>query len=598
MLIPNIFLLLGAPDHFFAHTLPFLSTLFICNHNRIQKNDITKQRRPLKKKEEDTRCPLSFPLGSTDSAHFGGSTSHTNAAAVSSVLPATQQQQSSGGIGTHTPPIIYPLHPDFDAGSGRQILLTTDYEVLELWTPSSAIGTHDFNPHKSASNEGGGGGVEGESTEQMKEDEQFPLLFESSSFYHSSPLVHDVEGDGIADAILGDYDGNIHLIGLDFEQQHGDSSNNKGDTNNGHHHNQRRKRYYRRITIPRLYVRKNWFEVAINRTSYDEAMANTTEDENHTKWEEFEPYHTYFAGMNDDAWRGKHDEEALRGVPGDVLNMDVDLARGLAERRKLEKIQSHDEKKKKKDEVEDYLLTEGLTHRRLQEEEEVVDKADTNPQEVGEIHDAGVDKSERYLDDFMFNEEGLFDDAAGAPPDGTDESMNQNWGDDVIPMENEEGAKEEEGDITAEESTKIDDYAMYRSGMDDYAPGYGRYGYGDDIYRPDAPEGWDSYDQYQEAQDRYYKDSNYLRLPPHLLSTCTLAELPRQYAGSSEKAEDRIDELVLCAVSYFFDEDECKGPAGDAGKSFGKHANADGGDETEEQRGRYVANAILGYNLR
>ena len=52
----------------------------------------------------------------------------------------------------------------------------------------------------------------------MKEDEQFPLLFESSSFYHASPIVHDVEGDGIADAILGDYDGNLHLVGLDFER--------------------------------------------------------------------------------------------------------------------------------------------------------------------------------------------------------------------------------------------------------------------------------------------------------------------------------------------------------------------------------------------
>ncbi len=78
--------------------------------------------------------------------------------------------------------------------------------------------------------------------------------------------------------------------------------------------------------------------------------------------------------------------------------------------------------------------------------------------------------------------------------------------------------------------------------------------------------------------------------------------MPRAFAGSSKKAEDWVDELVLCAVLYFFDEDECRDASSPknrgSGKSFGKHANADGGDETEEQRGRYVANALLGYNLR
>ena len=172
----------------------------------------------------------------------------------------------------------------------------------------------------------------------MKEDEQFPLLFEGSSFYHTSPVVHDVEGDGIADAILGDYDGNLHLVGLDFEQ---------ADPKGGGR--ARRKRYYRRISVPRLYVRKSWYEYAINRTSEAELMANTTVDGNKTKWEEFEPYHTYFAGTGDDGWRGKRDEEALRGVSGDVLNMDVDLAKGLAERRKLQKMIPENKKEEEED---------------------------------------------------------------------------------------------------------------------------------------------------------------------------------------------------------------------------------------------------------
>ena len=43
----------------------------------------------------------------------------------------------------------------------------------------------------------------------------------------------------------------------------------------------------------------------------------------------------YFARAGDDVWWGEMDEEALRGVSSDVFNMDVDLAKGLAERRKL-----------------------------------------------------------------------------------------------------------------------------------------------------------------------------------------------------------------------------------------------------------------------
>ena len=473
-----------------------------------------------------------------------------------------------------------------------QILLTTDYEVLEMWTPSSAIGTHsDFNPGKSS-----GGGVEGQSTEQLKEDEQYPLLFEGSVFYLTSPIVHDVEGDGIADAILGDYDGNLHLVGLDFE--HADS---KEDLNGRH---QRRKRYYRRISIPRLYVRKAWYDVAINRTIEDKAMATTTTDGNHTKWEEFEPYHTYFAGANDDSWRGKQDEEALRGVSGDVLNMDVDLARGLAQRRKMKNIpsQSEEGKGEEEDKSDGEETVAENTHRRLEEvaqDPDVHDEAEAN--EGVAINDAEADKEgtpDQYIDDYRFDEDPglLYDDAMGAPPDGTedmDKDIGSNFGDDYFPSERlaKEDGSEEGGGST--ELGMTDDHA-YRGGMDDYY--YGRHGYGDDMYKPEAPDGWNSYDEYQEAQDKYYHDSNYLRLPPHLLSTCSLAELQRAYAGSSAKAEDRVDEFVLCAVSYYFDEDECNDPSKGAGT--GKHANADGGDETEEQRGRYVANAILGYNLR
>ncbi|KAL9184345.1 hypothetical protein ACHAXT_002431 [Thalassiosira profunda] len=563
---------------------------------RIHKNEVTRQ--PSKRKEEDPRCPLSFRLGSTHSAHFGAS---SRTAAQSD--GTTQNNGQHTGVGTHTAPIIYPLHPDFDAGSGRQILLTTDYEVLEMWTPSSGMGTRsDVNPESGKSS----GGVEGQSAEQLKEDEQFPLLFESSSFYHTSPIVHDVEGDGIADAILGDYDGNLHMVGLDFE--HADS---KEDMNR----HQRRRRYYRRLSIPRLYVRKGWYDTAINKTSEAKAVEITTAQENHTKWEDFEPYHTYFAGTGEESWRGKHDEEALRGVSGDVLNMDIDMAKGLAKRRKLKDMQSQkeekaeDEKEEKgdgEDERVEGASDESATHRRLQE---VVNEPEANHDAHGVPgSDMGAGRAhDHYADDYNFDEDpGLYDDGMGAPPDGTESAghdLGANWGDDYYPYDDmkrqheDELGSNEDGAVESIHSDPDDadhpDYPIH--GMDDY---YGRYGYGDDMYKPEAPEGWDSYDQYQEAQDKYYHNSNYLRLPPHLLSTCSLVELPRAYAGTSTKAEDRVDELVLCAVSYYFDEDECRDPSKAKGKSFGKHANADGGDEREEQRGRYVASAILGYNLR
>lgn len=543
----------------------------------------------------DPRCPLSFRLGSTHSAHFGATSSSSN-----------NENNSNTGVGTHTPPIIYPLHPDFDAGSGRQILLTTDYEVLEMWTPSSAIGTHalDYNNKNGHNNNAGGkGGVEGQSTEQLKEDEQFPLLFESSSFYFSSPIVHDVEGDGVTDAILGDYDGNIHLVGLDFE--HITTNNNHQQTTK----KQRRKRYYKRISIPRLFIRKSWYEVAINRTKENEDMAQQMEQQEEekgnatkTKWEEFEPYHTYFASSGDTSWRGKNDEMKARGISANVLNMDSSLAKGLAERRREEEDLERRNRRRGKsmDDVDHGVGKEQQQqHRRLQEisqeegnglsENNVVEQEQPNSEE--QLHDEEV----YYHDDVMFAEDpGLTGDdyyrtesmdgegdQAGATTEGGDKGdVPMNLGDDYYPAERE--------DLSA-----MDDYTMM---MDDYARH--RYGYGDDIYEPAAPDGWDSYNEYQAAQDKYYHDSNYLRLPPHLLSTCTLAELPRAYAGSSSDRMDKIDEMVLCAVSYYFDEDECKDPMGGSGQSFGKHANADGGDETEEQRGRYVANAIMGYNLR
>ena len=311
--------------------------------------------------------------------------------------------------------------------------------------------------------------------------------------------------------------------------------------------------------------------------------------------------------------------------------MDADLARGLAERRKGG-LEGGDEKSEEvkegvqiKGDAEggegseqaeegaqaggDAGGVEGGRHRRLQEVG-VGDSEGAESQEEAADggHDDAMPEEEDFrdgFDDYGWQEEPEpYDDAAGAPPDGTDEAAAEgNWGDDHVGNVDGEYVGHLGGDAADAPEGGLD--ADMDAGMDDWGHGHGYedYRYG---RRGEAPEGWDSHEQYQEAHDKYFHDSNYLRLPPHLLSSCALAELPRAYVATSAKAEDGVDELVLCAVSYYFDEDECRkggrggppGPRGAVGKSFGKHANADGGDETEEQRGRYVANAILGYNLR
>ena len=141
-------------------------------------------------------------------------------------------------------------------------------------------------------------------------------------------------------------------------------------------------------------------------------MANTTtEDENHTRWEEFEPYRTYLAGAGDESWRGKAYGEALRGVSGDVLNMDADLARGLAERRKARSLHGRGKKSDEKEEdgeegkgevnaeghdgMGENSLDEGAAHRRLQAQ--AVGDLDEDRKNEG-IREDGDGGHDRYLD--------------------------------------------------------------------------------------------------------------------------------------------------------------------------------------------------------
>lgn len=106
----------------------------------------------------------------------------------------------------------------------------------------------------------------------------------------------------------------------------------------------------------------------------------------------------------------------------------------------------------------------------------------------------------------------------------------------------------------------------------------------DDDYRRYAE--YDDYYAGDFEHDHYYNDKHYIRIPPHFLSTPVLAEIPRTY-GDRE-----IEDFVLVAATYFFDEDEYEGKF-----SYKRFTGSDNGDENQVKRGQYLASAILSYSF-
>ena len=121
---------------------------------------------------------------------------------------------------------------------------------------------------------------------------------------------------------------------------------------------------------------------------------------------------------------------------------------------------------------------------------------------------------------------------------------------------------------------------MYPHFDDDYPrhDDYNRYNNYDDFYSG----------RYNDLHQDYFDDKHYIRLPPHILCTPVVAELPKMY--SNNKAE--TEKLLFLAVSYYFDEDEYEGFF-----SYKRFVNSDYGDETETQRGMYTANAIMVFHF-
>ena len=212
-------------------------------------------------------CPLQFSLGISKRWHH----------------------DPSSALAIRQAPLIRQVFPA--AGPGRSVIYTTLYEHVDLLSPAPPTVDADNNILREA----------------LLQNPAFPWLYESSAF-HASPIVHDVNADGIPDIILADYDGGIYIRGL----------YSKAESQHYTHHAQ----------VPRLYVRRQWVEGRVQEVvgpRKSESASNITDHHN-----EADPYHSYFEYYYHD----EHKENVIRGMTAHHLGHDSEDAAALKERRK------------------------------------------------------------------------------------------------------------------------------------------------------------------------------------------------------------------------------------------------------------------------
>ncbi|GAX27828.1 hypothetical protein FisN_13Hh065 [Fistulifera solaris] len=213
------------------------------------------------------QCPLQFTLG------------------------YSQRPHSPHGLAIRHPPVLHTIYP----APGKQVIYTTQYEHLDVLTPALLE-----TPGQTI-------------TEALIQSADFPLLLESSSF-HTSPIVHDVNGDGISDAIVVDYDGGITVTGLIANPE----------------------RYLHHTQIPRLFVRREWMQGRI-----DEILHRTIEEEPAGEADQtpskrggskpHDPYHSYFEYFYSGS--GPIKDDLLRGVTANMIHQESEQVDALMKRR-------------------------------------------------------------------------------------------------------------------------------------------------------------------------------------------------------------------------------------------------------------------------
>ena len=532
------------------------------------------------KATEQPECPLRFSLGVSRRSN--------------GEVPGLASLDSSP-LSISQPPLVYPILPW--EGPGRQVLFATQYEHLDLLTP-----TKGDSKEKSIS-------------EGLVEHLEFPLLFESSAF-QTSPVIADVNDDGIMDAILTDYHGGIYAIGL--------------QVGNPNEHDATNHRYYLKAQVPRMYVRKKWVEAMVNETlGIDpyEAEKKAEEEEKLKKEEErkkreengeadpldetknrdrfhhnderpHDPYHTYFEYSYSSS--SSEHETILRGVTANLLGQAHEHVQGLEERRNRNHYPAIDTS------VFDSFEIDGKNQKIIYDSAE----EDENNQKI--IYDSAEEDEKNQKIIYDSAEEGETSnhrrlqevDASEGDPGSIDEVMDmwRDYADDIgridddntydTTIEELEREKEYNEGVFVEGDASDGDASVEADGFvgpgDDTYPRYDDYGAPTDDYS-NMYNNYDDYysGRYTELHDTYFDDENYIRLPPHVLCTPVFAELPKPYTTNGES-----EKLLFLAVSYYFDEDEYEGLF-----SYERFEDSDDGDETETKRGMYTANAIMVFHF-
>ena len=228
---------------------------------------------------------------------------------------SSHHTQESGGNSINSSPVIVPIHPS--DGPAKSLLFLRQSELLEVM---------DFSPpiHRGVVSNQNSALILGLGQQHIHEDAEFPLLFQGSTFISASPVIYDVNGDGIEDVILVDYNGHITIVGLELSKDttmDGVGMEFKRST--------RPTRYMEERTIPRLVVRKDWVKESQNSTlmeEYSRAGLNV--------------HHSYFE--YDPDWRRQQESSnqkaPIRGRSAHALDQSLKVAQKLSRPKQVDEV--------------------------------------------------------------------------------------------------------------------------------------------------------------------------------------------------------------------------------------------------------------------
>ena len=509
-------------------------------------------------KEQDNRCPYSFNIG----VHSNNVYQDEN---------NLSGYRNSGGI--HKPPLIAPTNINEDAGH-KEIWYTTNYEHLDKLTTT----TNSYTDN-SRSN------IPFEEHSESDNNDFFPLLFESSSFQHTSPIYYDINADGKEDIILieSSKDGRIFLINGDA----GSSVATADGSFNKILLGRSKTRSSDQIQIPSLKMLVDWYN---HTTEGESAMYNhlTNDDE----------YLAFFS------WDHEGDSGKQKGVPADILHQDVNMRdkRKAVVDERFESLQRISEKMRKlgidkeKKDIDDEEM-ERIASLLVLESALLNNTQDSDIQEHTNDRVASIVALEAMLENKMHQEDDnkptediasmlMIESQLLQEQQENDSKLHNN---DRLAFENQmnhddEKMTEQLASLTLDESKLLDEEHdkedEHENGeiWDDVPSGEEHYTYDDILGLPG--EMMDDYLGYYNYRD--HSDTNkYVTVDPHVLASPTIVELTKPYSVKEEP-------FMVIPVSYHFDEREY---------SYRDENHEDPNLDSIEKRRHYAASAILIYDI-